>query len=254
MHNLGHTRSEHHPTHLLQTPDTFIRTPLPGLTGGLAIVHIAPAIGAAFTQMTLEFEPDGKLIQGPTQRLIYVLSGDLELEEPGKPIPHTLAPGSYAYFPTGYPHTLTAITSARVALIDKPFLPLDPLYARDHSAEPTPWFLLGNESAISAVPLNGDPGLLVRSLLPDSLAFDFAVNTMTYAPGAALSEVEIHYMEHGLLMLEGGGIYRLNNHWYPTKAGDFIWMAPYCPQWFGAIGKQPAKYLIYKDFNRHPLT
>jgi (S)-ureidoglycine aminohydrolase len=30
-------------------------------------------------------------------------------------------------------------------------------------------------------------------------------------------------------------------------------MAPYCPQWFGALGKQPAKYLIYKDWNRHPL-
>jgi len=31
-------------------------------------------------------------------------------------------------------------------------------------------------------------------------------------------------------------------------------MAPYCPQWFGAIGKVPAKYLIYKDFNRHTLA
>jgi (S)-ureidoglycine aminohydrolase len=30
-------------------------------------------------------------------------------------------------------------------------------------------------------------------------------------------------------------------------------MAPFCPQWFGALGKQPAKYLIYKDWNRHPL-
>ncbi len=65
--------------------------------------------------------------------------------------------------------------------------------------------------------------------------------------------VEIHVMEHGLLMLEGGGIYRLGDHWYPTTAGDFIWMASFCPQWFGAIGKQPAKYLIYKDWNRHPL-
>jgi glyoxylate utilization-related uncharacterized protein len=26
----------------------------------------------------------------------------------------------------------------------------------------------------------------------------------------------------------------------------------YCPQWFGAIGKAPAKYLIYKDWNRRP--
>ena len=32
-------------------------------------------------------------------------------------------------------------------------------------------------------------------------------------------------------------------YWYPVTAGDFIWMAPYCPQWFGAIGKTPAKYL-----------
>ena len=59
-------------------------------------------------------------------------------------------------------------------------------------------------------------------------------------------------MEHGLLMLEGGGIYRLGDAWYPVAAGDFIWMAPFCPQWFGALGKQPAKYLIYKDW-RPPL-
>ena len=81
-----------------------------------------------------------------------------------------------------------------------------------------------------------------------------AVNTMTFQPGASLSMVEIHVMEHGLMMLEGGGIYRLGEHWYPVQEGDFIWMAPYCPQWFGALGKVPAKYLIYKDWNRHPCN
>ena len=73
---------------------------------------------------------------------------------------------------------------------------------------------------------------------------------MTYQPGATLPMVEIHVMEHGLLMLAGGGIYRLGERWYPVAEGDFIWMAPYCPQWFGALGKTPAKYLIYKDCNR----
>jgi (S)-ureidoglycine aminohydrolase len=253
MHNLGQTRSANHRDHLLHTPDTFIRTPLPGLTGGMAIVHIAPTTGAAFTMMTLELEPKGTLIQGPTQRLLYVLEGELKLDEPGKSIPHQLTPGSYAYFPTGYPHTLTALTASRIAVIDKPFLPLDPIYLNDPSAIPDPWFLLGNEPEVSPIALNGDPDLQVRALLPDSPVFDFAINTMTYAPGASLSQVEIHYMEHGLLMLEGGGIYRLGDHWYPTTAGDVIWMAPFCPQWFGAIGKTPAKYLIYKDFNRHPL-
>jgi (S)-ureidoglycine aminohydrolase len=112
---------------------------------------------------------------------------------------------------------------------------------------------VGHEDNVASVALMGDEDLQVRGLLPDSPSFDFAVNTMTYQPGAALALVEIHVMEHGLLMLEGGGIYRLGDNWYPVTAGDFIWMAPFCPQWFGALGKQPAKYLIYKDWNRHPI-
>jgi (S)-ureidoglycine aminohydrolase len=102
------------------------------------------------------------------------------------------------------------------------------------------------------VPLGGDPDLIVRSLLPANFAFDFAVNTMTYAPGAALSQVEIHVMEHGLLMLAGSGPYLLGETTYQVEAGDFIWMAPYCPQWFKADESGEAKYLIYKDFNRMP--
>jgi len=245
MHSLGQTRSANRRDHLLLTPDTFIRTPLPGLTGGMAIVHVAPQAGAAFTMMTVELDSGGTLTQGPTQRLIYVLEGKLVLGEPSTKKPHKLSPGSYAYLPTEYPHTLIALTKSRIVVIDKPFLPLESVA--------NPAFLIGNEQNLRSVALNGDKDLQVRSLLPDSSAYDFACNTMTYAPGAALSQVEIHYMEHGLLMLSGGGIYRLGDSWYPTSAGDFIWMAPYCPQWFGAIGKQPAKYLIYKDFNRHTL-
>ena len=84
----------------------------------------------------------------------------------------------------------------------------------------------------------GDPDLEVRSLFPADPCFDFAVNTMTYQPGAALPMVEMHVMEHGLLMLEGGGIYRLNDRWYPVTAGDFIYMAPYCPQWSRRVGQK----------------
>jgi len=245
MHSLGQTRSANRRDHLLLTPDTFIRTPLPGLTGGMAIVHVAPQAGAAFTMMTVELDARGTLTDAPTQRLLYVLEGKLTLTEPGSKKPHKLSSGSYAYLPTEHPHTFTALTKSRVVVIDKPFLPLE--------SEPNPTFLIGREADLPSTPLNGDKDLQVRSLLPASLAYDFACNTMTYAPGASLSRVEIHYMEHGLLMLSGGGIYRLGDSWYPTTAGDFIWMAPYCPQWFGAIGKQPAKYLIYKDFNRHTL-
>jgi (S)-ureidoglycine aminohydrolase len=243
MHNLGHTRSANRRDHLLLTPDTFVRTPLPGMQNGTAIVHVSPAAGAAFTQYTAELEAAGTLGPTPAQRFVYVLSGGVDLAT--DTTFNSLAPGGYAYIPAGALHAFTASEPTRLAVIEKIYQPL--------AETLPPGLLVGNEIGIASTALMGDPDLQVQALLPDEPAFDFAVNTMTYQPGAALSMVEIHVMEHGLLMLEGGGIYRLGDAWYPVTAGDFIWMAPFCPQWFGALGKQPAKYLIYKNWNRHPL-
>ena len=220
----------------MQTPDTFVRTPLPGMRNAMAIVHAAPARGAQFTQYTAEFTEGGSLAPGAEQRFVYVLEGELQLDAVA------LKADEYAYLPAGSDTTIEARAAARAAVIEKPYIPLPGVDA--------PGFFKGNESAIAPAALNGDEWLQVRSLIPADPAFDFAVNTMEYQPGAALPMVEIHVMEHGLLMLAGGGIYRLGNSWYPVTAGDFIWMAPYCPQWFGALGKTPAKYLIYKDWNR----
>ena len=243
MHDLGHTRSANRRDHLLLTPDTFVRTSLPGMQSGAAIVHVSAAAGAAITQNTAELDPGGTLGATTAQRFVYVLAGGVDLATDTSF--SSLAPGGYAYVPAGLPHTFTAPQSTRLAVIEKNYQPLAEVAA--------PALLVGSEAVAASTALMGDPDLQVRSLLPDQPAFDFAVNTMTYQPGAALSMVEIHVMEHGLLMLEGGGIYRLGDAWYPVTAGDFIWMAPFCPQWFGALGKQPAKYLIYKDWNRHPL-
>ena len=244
MHNLGQTRSTNQRDHLLHTPDTFVRTVLPGMERAAAIVHISPAGGAAFTQYTAELEPGGNL--GPTsnQRFLYTLEGSVDLAT--ETTFHNLKPGSFAYIPEDAAHSVTAQQTSRLAVIEKPYEAI--------ASAAAPEILVSHEDETLSVPLNDDPDLQVRSLLPGYLSFDFAVNTMTYQPGAALSMVEVHIMEHGLLMLEGGGIYRLGDHWYPVIAGDFIWMGPYCPQWFGAIGKRPAKYLIYKDWNRHPLV
>lgn len=236
MQHLGQTRSAHRSNHLLQTPDTFVRAPLPGMQRATAIVHAAPALGARFTQYTAEFEAGGSLAPAAAQRFLYVLEGEIDAAGDG------LSRGDYAYFPPWDAKTISAKTTARAAIIEKEYQPL--------AGPALPDSFTGRESDIAAVALNGDDALHVRALMPDSPSFDFAVNTMAYLPGAALPMVEIHVMEHGLLMLEGGGIYRLGDHWYPVAAGDFIWMAPYCPQWFGALGKTPAKYLIYKDWNR----
>jgi (S)-ureidoglycine aminohydrolase len=196
VHNLGQTRSSHQRNHLLLTPDTFVRTTLPGMQ------------------------------KAQKKR-------------------HALSARGYAYLPEAFPHRITAKEKSRVVVIEKQYQPIE-------SGKP-PTFIVSDEDAVSSHPLDDDADLQVKCLLPDEVAFDFAVNAMTYQPGASLRMVEMHVMEHGLIMLEGGGIYRLGDSWYPVAAGDFIWMGPWCPQWFGAIGKVPAKYLIYKDWNRHPL-
>jgi (S)-ureidoglycine aminohydrolase len=238
MHNLGETRSVLRPDYLLQTPDTFVRAPLPGMRSATAVIHISRAGGAGFTQYTAEFDASGELAPAADQRFIFVLDGELRV--PGR----TLSTGDYVYFPPGDRAIVSASTVARAAVIEKPYQALD--------GETTPRLFHGREKDVQPTLLGDDPWLEVRGLVPDDPAFDFRVNTMTYKPGAALPAVEIHVMEHGLLMLEGGGIYRLADGWHPVQAGDFIWMAPYCPQWFGALGKAPAKYLIYKDWGRHP--
>ena len=239
MRHLGHTRGAHRADHILQTPDTFVRAPLPGMRNATAIVHVAPAAGARFTQYTAEFEAGGSLSPAAFQRFLYVLDGEVEARG------SALAAGDYAYFPPHSGEAVSANSPARAAVIEKPYEGLE--------GAGVPEFFTGRESSIAGQPLLGDEALEVRALVPAGAAFDFAVNTMTFQPGAALAMVEMHVMEHGLLMLAGGGIYRLGDSWYPVTAGDFIWMGSYCPQWFGAIGKTPAKYLIYKDWNRHPL-
>jgi (S)-ureidoglycine aminohydrolase len=247
MHQLGSTRSAHHRHHLLHTPDAFIRTPLPGLERGMAIVHIAPAGGAAFTQYTVELESGGVLAASALtgiERFCYVVSGAVDLSSDATF--RSLEPGGFAYVPPDTDHAFTASAPAVLQIIERPFTPLPGTDALR--------LITGNEANVPPVPLGGDEDLIVRALMSPDSAHDFAVNTMTYAPGASLSQAEVHVMEHGLMMLSGGGIYRLGDQWYPVTAGDFIWMGPFCPQWFGAIGKQPAKYLIYKDFNRHPLA
>jgi (S)-ureidoglycine aminohydrolase len=229
---------------MLITPDTFVRTTLPGMKNAAAIVHIGPPLGAGFTEYTVEFDAGGELGDTSAQRFVYVVEGVLTLEAGGKR--KELGPRGYAYVPAGLKHRVTAARKSTVAVIEKPY---------NHVAGvELPDLLVSVEDAVASQALGDDANLQVKCLLPDFPSFDFAVNTMVYQPGASLSMVEMHIMEHGLIMLEGGGIYRLGDSWYPVAAGDFIWMGPWCPQWFAAIGKVPAKYLIYKDSNRHPLA
>lgn len=238
----GQTRSSRQFTHLLQTPDTFVRTPLPEIVRGAAIVHASPALGAEFLWFTAELEPGGTLAPSVHSRFFYVLEGRGTLS--GSEGSSSVGAGDFAYAPPGEALQLNAISTLRCAVLDKRYEPLPGMGL--------PPAFIGSEDTLPPQPLGSCQDIEVRCMVPSGFAYDFAVNTMTYAPGAALPQVEIHYMEHGLLMLSGSGMYRLGEATYQVESADFIWMGAYCPQWFEASANGPAKYLIYKNFNRVP--
>ena len=241
----GSTRTSVRARHALLTPDGIVPGALPGWTGATCFTMISPAMGARFCQLHLELAADGAGEPPPPgiERVVYVLSGEIDIFTGDAPI--QLSAGGYAYLPPGLAYQVQGVAAASLLLFEKKYAP------GTGEAAPPP-MLSGHERDVPGAPFLGDPAAMLQVLLPDLSAFDMAVNIFKYAPGATLPFVETHVMEHGLLMLAGEGIYRLENEWYPVRAGDAIWMAPYCPQWFVATGKAPASYVYYKDVNRWP--
>ncbi|HTK78081.1 MAG TPA: (S)-ureidoglycine aminohydrolase [Gemmataceae bacterium] len=242
----GSTRSRVARDHALICPDSFVRAPLPGWSKAQGIMLIAPQMGARFTQFFALMESGGAAAPaaGGVERVLFVLEGSVVIQPP-RAKEQVLTAGGYVYVPPDADMPLRAQTAARLNVFEKRYVPLG-------RVKP-PSLVFGREEDVEGLPFHGDPNARLQTLLPDDPVFDLAMNVFTYQPGAALPQVEVHVMEHGLLMLDGQGVYRLGDDWYPARQGDVIWMAPYCPQWFVAMGKTPARYLYYKDVNRDPL-
>jgi len=233
-------------TGALLTPSGFVHGNLPGWQKAVCNVLISPAMGARFSQVLITLEQEGQC-QGNTganQYFIYLVEGaaSILIEERR----HRLETGSYVYLPAGKDVEIKSSgAGTKILIFQKPYEPLP--------AVASPVAQVGHERDVKGLSFLGNEDARLQVLLPDQPAFDMAVNIFTYQPGATLPFVETHVMEHGLMMLRGQGIYRLDADWHPVRAGDVIWMASYCPQWFVAIGKEPAAYIYYKDVNRDPM-
>lgn len=242
----GHTRAHVGPRHALLTPHNHVNSVVPGISGATSVILINEAMGAKFAQLQVTFQADGRAGQpaGPLQTFGYVMEGGGTLTV-GK-LKAKVRAGWYFYTPAGQTWSLTDVKAGtQVTLFQKKYVPLPGTAA--------PAAIIADANKVKGTPFLGDPAANLQVLLPDDPAFDMAVNIFAYQPGGHLPFVEVHVMEHGLLMLGGQGVYRLEDSWYPVEKGDVIWMGPYCPQWFVAMGKTPASYLYYKDVNRSAL-
>jgi (S)-ureidoglycine aminohydrolase len=242
----GSTRTRVSARHALLAPDGHVKSSVPGITGASAVILISEAMGAKFSQLLVTFESGGQAVfpANGIETVGYVMTGGGTIAIGDKK--RRCAAGGFFFAPAGAAWSLTAPKrGTQVTLFQKAYAALPGV------RPPKP--LIGVSSRVKGEPFLGDPNARLQVLLPDASAYDLAVNIFTYQPGATLPFVETHVMEHGLMMLAGQGVYRLEDSWYPVAAGDVIWMAPYCPQWFVAMGKRPASYLYYKDVNRPAL-
>ena len=164
---------------------------------------------------------------------------------------HQLESGGYAFLPPGARWTLHNPGSdpLRFHWIRKAYQKVDGL-------EVPPPFVT-NERDLEPIPMPDTDGAWVTSRFvdPADLRHDMHVNIVTFRPGAVIPFAETHVMEHGLYVLEGKAVYRLNTDWVEVQAGDFMWLRAFCPQACYAGGPGVFRYLLYKDVNRHmPLT
>ncbi|MEQ8656965.1 MAG: bifunctional allantoicase/(S)-ureidoglycine aminohydrolase [Hyphomicrobiales bacterium] len=163
-------------------------------------------------------------------------------------IDQVLEAGGYAYLPAGCDWALAneGEESATFHWIRKAYEAVDGIDA------PKPFVTSDQEQPINWMPDTEERWGTTRFVDPDDLAHDMHVNIVTFEPGGSIPFEETHVMEHGLYVLEGKAVYKLNQDWVEVEAGDFMWLRAFCPQACYAGGPGRFRYLLYKDMNRLP--
>eukprot|EP00884_Botryococcus_braunii_P015554 jgi/Botrbrau1/2682/Bobra.0203s0026.1 len=241
----GFTRSVYERDHALITHESRVWAGFPGWKNASTAHLISKAVGANFAMYLADLREESVAVApaADVERFIFVLDGQVKVQVTGNtPSIIELHPDDFAYFPPGLAHTITSEHGGGLMVYER-------IYALKGEK---PEFRYGTTDKQPILPVEGEIFVL-RKLMPMSAAYDFNVHVMDFKPGEYLNVKEIHYNQHGLLLVQGKGIYRLGDKWYPVQSGDAIWMAPYVVQWFAALGTVDARYLLYKDATVDPL-
>ncbi len=220
-----------------QTRAWIIARPLSGFAETFAqyVMEVAPGGGSERP------EPDPA-----AEAALFVAEGSAALTLAGRS--HTLEPGGFAYIPPATEWSLrnrgdgfVRFHWIRKAYESVPGLGLpDPVVVNERDIAPTP------------MPDTQGAWATTRFVDPADLRHDMHMTIVTLEPGGVIPFEETHVMEHGLYVLEGKAVYKLNRDWVEVEAGDFMWLRAFCPQACYAGGPGRFRYLLYKDVNRHP--
>ena len=229
----------------------IVTSMLPFWEGTRAWILARPLTGFAetFSQYIVEVSPGGGSDRPETdsnaEAAFFVVQGDLTLEVSGKK--HRLASGGFAFMPAGQPYTVRNKSKKPVTFhwIRKAYESLEGLDPPD--------VIVTSDKDVPPTPMPDTDGrwATTRFFDPDDMRYDMHITIVTLKPGAVIPFLETHVMEHGLYVLEGKGVYKLNEDWVEVEAGDFMWLRAFVRSCY-AGGPENFRYLLYKDVNRHP--
>lgn len=203
-----------------------------------------------FSQSILEVQPGGGSdrpeVDENAEAVLFITNGTLNVTIDN--IQHTMDAGGYAYIPPTSTYSV-ANKSGQPTV----FHWIRKAYERIDGID-VPEAFVTSDAAVTPVPMPDTDGVWATSRFVDPLdvRHDMHVNIVTFQPGGVIPFAETHVMEHGIFVLEGKAVYRLNQDWVEVEAGDFMWLRAFCPQACYAGGPGPFRYLLYKDVNRHP--
>ncbi|MEM8657308.1 MAG: bifunctional allantoicase/(S)-ureidoglycine aminohydrolase [Pseudomonadota bacterium] len=233
------------------TMQDIVTSAVPFWEGTRLWVLARPLSGFAetFSQYIMEVAPGGGSdrpeADPQAEAVLFIVDGTATLTVDGTP--HQMTPGGYAYLPPQTDWTLRNASDhpLRFHWIRKAYMAVEGL--------PAPEVLITNEQDIAPTVMPATEGkwATTRFVDPADLRHDMHVTIVTFEPGAVIPFAETHVMEHGLYVLEGKAVYRLNQDWVEVEAGDFMWLRAFCPQACYAGGPGKFRYLLYKDVNRH---
>jgi (S)-ureidoglycine aminohydrolase len=233
------------------TMQDIVTSLLPFWEGARFWVLSRPLSGFAetFSQYIAEVQPGGGSDRPETEAnveaALFVVAGVIRVTINGRA--HELTEGGFAYIPPGAEWQLRnrGQVNASFHWIRKAYVAVDGLEAPD--------VVIANDNDIAPtqMPDCGGVWATTRFVDPEDLRHDMHVTVVTFQPGGVIPFAETHVMEHGLYVLEGKAVYRLNQDWVEVEAGDYMWLRAFCPQACYAGGPGPFRYLLYKDVNRH---
>lgn len=236
-------------TFALVAPESHVWGSLPGWVAASTAHVISPASGACFSMYLAKLRAGGSAgapAGANVERLAFVLDGEVTVRGSAGAEAATLHAGQYAFFPPSSFAAGASLESAAGAGL----VVLERVYSSKTTGKAAFFTDDVENRTLEAVP---GEDFALRRLLPLDADHDFNVHIMDFAPGEYLNVKEVHYNQHGLLMLAGKGIYRLADNWYPVQTGDVIYMGPYVPQWYAALGTTPTRYFLFKDTHLDPL-